>query len=229
MYRKILFVLFGFLLALPLLAQRQGVKNIPYIDQRRMHWGFLLGVNTGDVRFSHSGANDWFAESPSINPSFVVGLLGDIAITEHINVRCTPSLYFQSRDIKFRNASSGEVRSQTLKTNYLSIPFSIKIATHRVNNYRPYMLFGASLDYDLAHEEEEPIAFKHADVGIHTAIGCDCYLPFFKFCPELRFNLGLLDMLDHKRKGLKDETLMPFTDAIASAKNKGVSLIFFFE
>ncbi len=229
MYRKILLSLLTLCLALPLFAQRQGVKNIPYIDQRRMHWGFLLGVNSGDLRVVHSGKNDWFAESPTVNPAFVVGLLGDMALTEHLNLRCTPSLYFQSREVKFHNALTDATRSQTLKTNYLSIPLSLKVATHRVNNYRPYMLFGASIDYDLAHEKEEPIVFKHVDVGIHAALGCDFYLPYFKFCPELRFNLGLLDMIDHKRKGLKDQTLMPYTDAISSAKNKGVSLIFFFE
>jgi hypothetical protein len=62
-----------------------------------------------------------------------------------------------------------------------------------------------------------------------VALGCDSYLPFFKFCPELRFNLGLVDMLDHKRSGLKDETLMTYTNALSSARNKSISLIFFFE
>ena len=41
--------------------------------------------------------------------------------------------------------------------------------------------------------------------------------------------MGLPDMLDHKRKGLKDATLMPYTDAIGEAKNKSISLLFFFE
>lgn len=214
---------------LTLSAQRQGVKNIPYIDQRRLHYGFLLGINFSDVIFEPSGANAWGAECPSVNPSFCVGLIGDIALTEHITLRATPSLYFMSREVKFRNSESFEKRTQTLKTNYLSIPLSCKIATHRINNYRPYMLFGANIDYDLAHEKEQPIVFNRIDFGIHAALGCDAYLPFFKFCPELRFNLGILDMIDHKRKELKDETLMPYTEAIAKARNKSISLIFHFE
>lgn len=91
------------------------------------------------------------------------------------------------------------------------------------------MLLGAQIDYDLAHEKEQPILFKHIDLRLHVALGCDGYLPFFKFCPELRFNMGLPDMLDHKRKGLKDATLMPYTDAIGEARNKSISLLFFFE
>ena len=230
MYKKIAAImLFALLGSLPLLAQRQALKNIPYIDQRRVHYGFLLGIDMCDVSFCHSGANEWAAECASVNPAFCVGLMGDIALTENLNLRCTPSLHFLSRDVMFRNYATLEEKQQTLKSNYLSIPFSLKVATHRLNNYRPYMLVGAQLDFDLAHEKEQPILFQHFDFGLHVALGCDGYLPYFKFCPELRFNLGLLDMIDHERKGLKDATLMPYTEAIGRANNKSISLIFFFE
>ncbi|MBQ0056213.1 MAG: PorT family protein [Bacteroidales bacterium] len=229
MLRKILVFLAIVMVSLPLVAQRQGVKNIPYIDQRRVHYGFLLGVNLSDVTMMHSGANTWTAECPSVNPAFCVGLMGDVALTEHLNVRCTPTLYFMSRDVKFIDQSTLDTRTQTLKNNYLELPISLKVATHRINNYRPYMLMGVQADYDLAHEKEQPIVFRRLDLGLHVAMGCDFYLPFFKFCPELRFNLGLLDMLDHKRTDLKDETMRPYTDALNRARNKSVSLIFFFE
>ena len=228
-YKKILILLMTFAVGLPLLAQRQALKNIPYIDQRRLHYGFLLGIDMADVTFEHSGANNWAAECPGVNPAFCVGLMGDVALTENLNVRCSPMLHFMSRDVKFRNAVTGDTRTQTLKSNYLSVPFSLKVATHRLNNYRPYMLLGAQVDFDLVHEKEQPFVFQRADIALHVAMGCDGYLPFFKFCPELRFNLGLLDMIDHKRKGLKDETLLPYTEAIGHAHNKSVSLLFFFE
>ena len=96
MHKKIVFLLLALLSCLPLLAQRQSLKNIPYIDQRRLHYGFLLGLDMSDVTFSHSGANAWAAECPSVNPSFCVGLMGDVALTENLNVRCTPMLHFMS-------------------------------------------------------------------------------------------------------------------------------------
>lgn len=228
--KRILFTFFlAFSAYLSLYAQRQEVKNIPYIDQRRVHYGFLLGVDLSDVIFEHSGNNAWGAECPSINPAFCVGLIGDVALTEHITLRCTPSLYFMSRNVKFYNMENREKRTQMLKTNYLSLPISLKVATHRINNYRPYILCGTYFSYDLAHEKEQPIVFNHFDAGIHIGLGCDTYLPFFKFCPEFRFNLGLLDMLDHKREGLKDATNLPYTEALSSACNKSISLIFHFE
>lgn len=229
MFRKIFLLSLLLLSTLPLLAQRQSLKNMPYIDQRRVHYGFLLGIDAADVTFVHSGANGWVAECPGINPAFCVGLMGDVALTENLNVRCNPTLHFMSRDVHFRNFESAEERNQTLKSNYISLPVSLKVCTRRLNNYRPYVLLGAQMDWDLAHEKEQPIVFKHVDAGIHIALGCDSYLPFFKFCPELRFNLGLLDMVDHDRKGLKDKTMIPYTEAISKAHNKSISLLFFFE
>jgi len=105
----------------------------------------------------------------------------------------------------------------------------MKVATRRLVNYRPYIAFGVSAWYDWTHEEETPVVFGRFDASFHVAMGCDFYLPFFKFCPELRFNFGLLDMIDHDRKGLKDPAMMQYTDAIRSARNNSVSLVFYFE
>lgn len=228
-YKKYLLFLILLFSAVPLMAQRQGLKNIPYIDQRRLHYGFLLGIDMSDVTFEHSGANGWIAECPSVNPSFCVGLMGDVALTENLNVRVAPMLTFKSRDVHWRNDSTGLTRNQTLKSNYLTLPVSIKVATRRVNNYRPYMLLGGQIDFDVSRQEEAPITFRRVDVGLHVALGCDCYLPYFKFCPELRFNLGLMDMIQHERKNLKDASLLPYTQAIQRARNKSISLLFYFE
>ena len=213
---------------LPALAQKQVLKNLPYIDQRRFHYGFILGVGMANVSFEHTGKG-WYAECPDFNPGFSVGLVGDMALTENLNLRCTPLLHFVSRKVAFVNITGDMTVEQDLKSCNIELPLSLKIATRRLNNYRPYAIAGASVQCDLSKAKETPIVFKRFDYGLHIGIGCDSYLPFFKFCPELRFNLGLADMLDHKRKGLKDETLMQYTDAIAKARTKSISLIFYFE
>ena len=226
--KKLFYLLVLFCSFSSAIAQKQIIKNIPYIDQRRFHYGFALGLNANNIIFEHS-KQEWSAECPDINPAFCVGLLGDMALTENLSVRCTPMLYFISRNISFRNYISETTVSQDLKSCNLEIPLSLKVATKRLNNYRPYMLVGANISYDLSKEKETPIVFNHVDYGIHIALGCDTYLPFFKLCPELRFNLGLADMIDHERKGLKDENLMQYTNAISKARNKSISLIFYFE
>lgn len=218
-----------------LLAQKQKIKNLPYYDQRLLHWGFSLGLNLPDITFTHTGnaaAEGWWATCPKVSPSFEVGLMGDLAITEHLNFRVTPMLLFQERTVRFsRTLLTGatETNQQQLKTTYIEIPASLKISTRRINNYRPYLVAGAQMDIDMGHEKETPIVFNYLDFGVHIGMGCDIYLPFFKLAPEIRFNLGLLDMLDHKRNGLQDQTMMPYTEAIKSARNTGMTFILWFE
>ena len=232
------FLLLVWLMSMPAMsiwAQKQKIKNLPYYDQRLLHWGFSLGFNMPDITFAHTGSEaseGWWATCPDLNPSFMVGLMGDLAITEHLNFRITPILYFQQRNITFGRTTwegNREEVMQQLKTTYIEIPASLKISTRRINNYRPYMVTGVQVDLDLGQEKETPIVFGRLDIGVHVGIGCDFYLPFFKLAPELRFNLGLMDMIDHERVGLQDQTMMPYTHAIQSARNTGMSLIFWFE
>lgn len=222
-------------------AQKQKIRNLPYYDQRLLHWGFCLGLNLPNISFEHSGlasGEGWWATCPEVNPSFMVGLIGDLAITEHLNFRVSPTFLFQQRNVTFardftdptdEQALIHAEKKQQLKTSCIAIPLSFKISTRRINNYRPYLVSGADFSFDLGHAGEDPIVFKRFDYGLHIGMGCDFYLQFFKFAPELRFNLGLSDMIDHERKDLKDETMRPFTDAILSARNTGLSLILWFE
>ena len=226
--KRLLLTILVLLTVLPAMAQKNVLKNIPYIDQRRFHYGFVMGIDMNNVIFEHTG-KDWYAECPDLNPGFCVGLLGDMALTENLNLRVTPTLHFVSRKVAFVNTNIGSKTEQDLKSCNIEIPVSLKVATKRLNNYRPYVIAGASILYDLSKDKETPIVFKPFDFSIHIGLGCDTYLPFFKFCPELRFNLGLADMIDHRRKNLKDETLMQYTDAIAKARNKSISLILYFE
>ena len=236
--QKIRFLIMLALLAVPALsamAQKQKIKNLPYYDQRLLHWGFCLGINAPDIVITHSGAETgegWWATCPDLNVAFQVGLMGDLAITEHLNVRCSPMINFEERKITFARTTEDNVReetSQNLKTTYIEVPLSLKMSTRRINNYRPYLVAGAQASFDLGHEKETPIVFNRLDMGIHIGMGCDIYLPFFKLAPELRFNLGLIDLLDHERKGLQDASMRPYTDALLAARNKSVSLIFWFE
>lgn len=220
-----------------LMAQqrRQPVRNLPYYDQRRFHWGFCLGMDMSDITFSAADASadfvKWNAACPEVNPAFVVGLMGDMAITEHLNVRVSPMMRFQQRKVLFRHDVDEEEVSQKLKTTYLEVPLSLKIATRRINNYRPYLVTGIQAAMDMSHESKTPIVFNRLDFGLHIGLGCDFYLHYFKFAPELRFNLGLIDMLDHKRDDLKEEPaeMMHYTQSLSSARNISMSLLFWFE
>ena len=231
--RYILIILFGILSSLPMLAQSEKVQNLPYIDQRRLHFGFMLGVHTQDLSFEHSGANTsdghWYAEIPSFSPGFAVGLVADYAFLENLNLRFTPSMYFGSKYVKMKNSDTNERMSQDIKSNYVTFPLSIKYSARRAANYRPYMMAGVSGMYDLSKRKESALQIKRFDMALEFGFGCDFYLPYFKLIPELKFCIGLTDVLEHNRSDLQDKTMLKYTEALSSARSRMVVLSFYFE
>ena len=42
--------------AMTAVAQRQKIKNLPYYDQRLLHWGFSFGFSMPTISFAHTGS-----------------------------------------------------------------------------------------------------------------------------------------------------------------------------
>lgn len=215
-------------------AQKEKVKYLPYVDQRRVHFGFMLGMHTQDLVFTQNGyttddGENWFAEVPNFSPGFAVGLMGDLAFTESLNLRFTPSMYFGSKTVKFREHNSKERVTQDVKSNYLALPVGLRYSSQRINNYRPYIMTGISPMIDLSKRKDTPILLKRFDACIEIGLGCDIYLPYFKLIPELKFSFGLLDLLEKNRKDLKDPTMIKYTQSLDKAKSRMVVLSFYFE
>ena len=83
--------------------------------------------------------------------------------------------------------------------------------------------------YDLASSKHAKLKLKPMNFMIEIGMGCDCYLPFFKLIPELKFCFGLGNVLDKKRKDLTDSKQKVYTNGISSATANMFVLSFYFE
>ncbi len=219
----------------PVWCQKRKIQNRPYIDQRRFHYGFSIGLNFQDYEFTNLGGvnadgEQWFVDVPDYAPGFSVGVLGELYLTKYLALRFLPTLHFGSKDIVFRdyNEQKGNEK-QSVKSAYLSTPIELKYSAARHNNYRPYLMTGISPVYDLGLKKGDHLLFKPTDFFLEIGLGCDYYFPFFKFIPELKFCLGLANVLDKNRNDLTDESLLRFTDAVSGARSKMFVLTFYFE
>ena len=227
-----LLVLLGF--HSTLLAQTKEVQNQPYADQKLVHIGFSVGFCAEDVILKQSGlatsdGETWFSEIPSYSLGFTVGFVSDRYINQYFNLRALPTLYFGEKQYVFKEQSSGEEYKTTIRNNYLSLPVLLKFSAQRVNNMRPYVLGGMYVSTELGGVKNKAVRLKNVDYGIELGLGSNFYLPLFKFCPELRFQFGLRDLIDKERKDLTDADLMKYTDALAGGKSRMISLILNFE
>lgn len=215
-------------------AQVPKVQFRPYIDQRRFHYGFFIGVHTQDIEFVNNGfvtenGESWFMDVNEYLPGFQVGVLGEMYLHEFISVRLLPSLYFGDRKIVFKEQTNGERRYTHLRSTYISSPVNFKFSAERVNNYRPYVVAGVSPIFNLSIRKQKEILTKMFDLQLELGFGCDIYLPFFKLIPEVKFSFGVIDIINKNRTDLTEKDLMKFTQSVDKATSRSISLVFYFE
>lgn len=232
--KRYLFILIGLLMCMGLTAQKRKVQNRPYIDQRRLHYGFFIGVHSLDLEFENNGfitedGESWFADIGEYTPGFTVGVLADLYMTPHLAFRVQPSLYFGQRNITFHEQNSHEEYRQVMKSTLLGVPLNVKFSAPRFNNHRPYLVAGINPTLSLTSKDRQALLLKRWDCYIEAGIGCDFYLPFFKLIPELKFCFSLTDLLEKDRSDLTDKSLLKFTQSIDHTYSKMVTLNFYFE
>ena len=234
--KKILSIILLLLLVAPMAAtaQERKVQNRPYIDFRRLHYGFFFGFHSQDMELANNGfitgnGEQWYADVAAYNPGFSVGVLADLRLNTYLAVRLLPTLHFGEKQVVFRELNSGNRERQQIKSTYISLPLDIKFSAQRFNNYRPYIIAGASPMLDLTVKKQRQLLLKKFDFMLEFGMGCDFYLPFFKFNPELKFCFSLLDVLEKNRSDLLDENYKKFTDSVNKAVAKMIVLSFYFE
>ena len=233
--RKIVYIIL--LLMLPVLtltAQQRKVQNKPYIDYRRLHYGFFVGVHAQDIEFENNGyvtpeGEQWYADVVSYSPGFSVGVLADLRINSLLSLRLIPTMHFGDKIVVFREQNSGSRERQQIKSTYISLPVEAKFTAERFNNYRPYIIAGVSPMLDLTVKKQRPVLLKPFDLMFEVGLGCDFYLPFFKLNPELKFSFSILDILDRNRSDLIDKNYLKYTESLGGASAKMIVLSFYFE
>ena len=215
-------------------AQTRKVMNRPYIDQRPYHYGFLAGLNIQDLEIENNGfideeGNQWYADVPDYNPGFSVGILGELRLNNHFALRAVPTMHFGQKNVTFRNWLNGDIEFQEIRSTYISLPVDLKFSAERFNNYRPYMMVGANPVYDLTVKKNRNLLVNSFDCFLEVGFGCDFYLPFFKFIPEIKFCYGLSNIIQTKRSDLTEATNPIYTKSVNGGTSKMIVISLYFE
>lgn len=233
--RRTLYILLLLLLPLTaLVAQERKLQNRPYIDYRRFHYGFYVGLHMQDLELANNNfvtadGEQWYADVDTYTPGFTVGVLADLRLNDFVALRLLPGMYFGDKRVVFRELNSGKIERQQIKSTYIAVPIQAKITAERFNNYRPYVVAGLSPMFDLTIKKQRPLLVKSFDCMVEVGLGCDFYLPFFKLNPELKFSFSFIDILQKERNDLLDANYLKFTQSVDKAVAKMIALSFYFE
>ena len=78
---------------------REKIINLPTFDDRFLHYGYFVGINSYDFKFSYEG--EYYKQKRNdieVLPKtgFNVGLIGDLRVNKFINIRIEPGLYYSN-------------------------------------------------------------------------------------------------------------------------------------
>lgn len=191
-----------------LLSEGAMSQNLIQSDEKLLHFGFTLGLNTMDygIKPSREVLNGLVYEQDitKLIPGFTVGVIGDLRLNNYLNLRLVPALHLAQRDLSYFNDANGEVKTINLKSNVLTIPLYLKYSSSRVNNYRPYLIGGGGIAFDFGREREKPLLLKQMDYFIDFGVGCTFYFTYFRFSPEIKFAMGFNDLVTPLSERPKD-------------------------
>lgn len=186
----------------------------------------------------------YYSEMTNMSTGFHVGIITSRRFNDYFNLRIIPSLSLGQKNITSAYNYDGLVKenneyirvvypnetlneSHSIKSTYMSCPVLLKYKAVRINNFRPYMIGGFNFKYDLATDSEDAITLNEFDMGVEVGLGADFYLPDFRLGVELRFGIGLLNMLDENRPA---EDPAPYiTASIDQIKARTFTIAFNFE
>ena len=215
-------------------SQRRVVLNMPNYDQSLFHFGFVLGVNQcfASVKPIEDLSTHIFdttfipdilpmpdsARVLSVNsspiPGFVISILANMRMGDHLDLRFVPSLAFGDRTLNYEietyTTFAGGDTTQRLTVNkkipstYINFPIEVRYKAFRYNNFRPYIMVGAQYSLDLASQakkreqknsDEKIVKFNQNDIYAEAGVGFDFYNEWFKFGVELKMMYGFSDVL----------------------------------
>jgi hypothetical protein len=190
-------------------GQRKRVLNTPKYDLDVVHFGFTIGLNSMDFDiYNHRHINTFdsvFAVNNVRQAGFSLGIVSNLRLMPYLDLRFLPGIAFGQRNVEFLVRKDDHFFKKTMKieSTFLEFPLLLKYKAKRLNNYRPYLIGGLDYRIDLAarkelKDEEKPmLLLERHDIYYELGFGVDYYLPYFKFSTEIKYAVGIQNVLRH--------------------------------
>ena len=180
-------------------------KNNPNYDNRKLTYGFLIGIHSSIYQIKYS---DMFvtpaldtvsAVLPSWSSGFSLGFIVNYRLTEFLDLRLTPEVAFYENKVRYQFTNDPPV-DESVENTIVEFPILLKYKSERRGNIRMYMVGGVKPGIEASGKKnvdqtKPTLEIKETHLNLEAVFGFDLYYPLFKFSPEIRFSRGILNML----------------------------------
>jgi hypothetical protein len=231
--RQLIYIIIFTGLALSGFAQSRFPENLPKLDYQPAHFGYSLGLNSMDFTFKPSA--DFYAFDTVYGVEnqgyigFNINMIASLRLANYLDIRFLPGLNFGQRSLEYKIIENGVYRKHTMRieSTFLDFPVLLKYRAERYGNFRPFLVGGGSVRWDLAAQrkiapEEKPkIRLTRFNPYYEVGVGVDFFLEYFMFAIEIKGAFGVLNNVKY------DNT--EFTQMFDRLDSKMLMISFHFE
>ncbi len=187
-------------------SQVEKNKNYRKFDERFIHFGFMLGINSADfTTFQKIDAYSKYqlkSLTANAQPGGQVGIVTTMKLGHPVvRLRFLPSLSFQERSLNYvfvnpdPDAEDDLFMEQRVNSTNLDFPLMLQFRTMRYNNFAAYVLGGAQYSLDLQSQQDAAqnftnpfIKIKRDDWQAQVGAGVEFFAVYFKFGIEVKYS-----------------------------------------
>ena len=255
--KKLISIILLLYLSVNSFAQLQRVKNLTTFDDKKLHFGFTIALNTMDFRLEHyrpisenpngfvpetlinpdgqpiTGDDIVYADVAEQVPGLTVAIVTNLRLGEYFDLRFLPGLSFGERRLVYNvpiydeNSDNSVEEYYSIKSTYIDLPLLIKYKSSRLNNQRPYLIAGPAFRVDISKTGMEDLV-RVKRGGLYFEAGIG-WDNYLRFF-RLSTELKVSLGLSNLLNDGPDETQRQYyTTAIKSLKSNVFTLSFHFE
>lgn len=180
-------------------------------DQKRISYGYFLGVNYFDFKIhpSEEYTGGLLSVEPRKSLGFSAGLMGKLKINNNFDLRLQPGVHFTERKLIFNHINKGHRYNipvdpyyyeavendsiREIKSSYIDMPLLLEFHGNRWFNTRPYIMAGVGYAINLQSEEgsdddnmDGVFRLKTHSFNWQVEGGINIYFNKFKLTPSIK-------------------------------------------
>ncbi len=181
-------------------------ENLPNYDERWLHYGFLIGIHSSNLRVRYAdafvtGQDSLHSVMAPNSFGFSLGLIANLRLADYLDLRVLPEVVFYENrlDYNLTGAAQSSTDQQLVESTFVEFPVMLKYKSVRRGNSRMYLIGGIEPGIEASGKkddgEDDKLSLKHSNLSLLVGFGLDVYFPLFKFSPEIRFSRGLVNAM----------------------------------
>jgi hypothetical protein len=186
-------------------TRRWVQRNNPNYDDKKLTYGFLIGLHTSSFQIKYSekfvtpAFDSVHAVVPGWSAGFSLGFIVNYKLADLLDIRLTPKVGFYNNQLTYTYTDKTAPNTRNVESTMVEFPILLKYKSERRGNVRMYMIGGVTPAVQASNQklDETNVETKRANLSLEAGFGFDLYYPLFKFSPEIRFSRGMLNLLDN--------------------------------